>query len=87
MDAISYTAFRNNLRSCIDEVVADSTPLIVTSRQEGSNVVVLSQRDYDNLMENFAVASDAELMDKLRKSAHQFAAGDVVVHELVNPDA
>lgn len=87
MKTVSYSDFASNLRECLDSVIDDSEPLMVTGNGGGPSAVVLCQRDYDNLMENLAVASDAELMGKLRGSARQLGEGNVVVHELIDPDA
>lgn len=87
MNTVSYSEFAGTLCECLDSVIDDSEPLIVAGGRGGSNVVVLCQRDYDNLMENLAVASDSELMDKLRRSAWQLEEGNVVVHDMIDPDA
>lgn len=86
MPTVTYSSFRSNLRSCIDRVASDSAPLIVTSKNPDSNVVVMSERDYENLMENFYIMSNKELMTKLRKSSEQFRSGNVVISDLADDD-
>lgn len=46
MDAISYTAARNNLARTIDKVNEDHSPIIIT-RQKGKSAVLISLDDYN----------------------------------------
>ena len=50
MARVSYTQFRNNLASYMDEVCDGRAPLVVT-RQNARSVVLMSEEDYDGLME------------------------------------
>jgi len=50
MAHVSYTQFRNNLASYMDEVCDGRAPLVVT-RQNARSVVLMSEEDYDGLME------------------------------------
>ncbi|WP_158592482.1 type II toxin-antitoxin system Phd/YefM family antitoxin [Lactobacillus sp. ESL0228] len=54
MEAVSYTEFRRNFKHYILEVNEDSTALLVTNRDDTENdAVLLSKRDYDNIMDSF----------------------------------
>lgn len=86
MDAVSYSTFRRNLRSYLDKTRDDAEPLLVTSKDPDSNVVVINARDYDNLMENLYVLSNPYLTEKLTKSVEQFRRGNVRIHELEDDD-
>lgn len=86
MQTGAYSAFRSNLRSCIDEVVNDSTPLVVTSNNPSANVVVMSESDYENLVENFFIISNEELVGRLRKSSEQFRSGSTLIHDVADDD-
>ena len=86
MNAVSYSTFRRNLRSYLDKTRDDAEPLLVTSKDPDSNVVVINARDYDNLMENLYVLSNPYLTEKLTKSVEQFRRGDVRIHELEDDD-
>jgi len=48
----TYSDFRLKLKSYLDDVFKSKSPLFVT-RTKGENVVVLSQSDYDSIMETF----------------------------------
>ena len=50
MAHVSYTQFRNKLASHMDEVCDGRAPLVVT-RQNARSVVLMSEQDYDGLME------------------------------------
>lgn len=48
MNAISYTAARENLASTMDRVCEDHTPVVIT-RNRDQSVVMLSLADYESL--------------------------------------
>lgn len=50
MAHVSYTEFRQGLASFMDEVCDSRAPLTVT-RQKGRSVVVLSEEEYESMME------------------------------------
>ena len=51
MNAISYTAARENLASTMDRVCTDHTPVIIT-RNRDQSVVMLSLEDFESLEES-----------------------------------
>ncbi len=50
MNAITYTAARENLASTMDKVCADHDPVIIT-RNRDQAVVMMSLEDYESLQE------------------------------------
>ena len=50
MNAITYTAARENLASTIDKVCNDRDPVIIT-RKRNQSVVLISLEDYESLEE------------------------------------
>jgi len=50
MEAITYTAARQNLAKTMEKVCKDRTPIIVTRKTYGS-VVIMSLEDYEALEE------------------------------------
>ena len=50
MAHVSYSELRNNLASYMEEVCDDRAPLVVT-RQNARSVVIMSEEDYEGLME------------------------------------
>lgn len=67
MDATNLTDFRNNIRKYLDKVIDDSDNLTIT-RPHGRNVVVMSQADYDNLIENMYIIGNPSNRKHLDKS-------------------
>ena len=47
---ISYSKLRNNLKSVLDQVCADHEPMLI-ERQNGEDVVLISQEDYSSWAE------------------------------------
>jgi len=52
MQVTTYTNFRQKLKSYLDKVRDNHTPLYVTSAK-GEDVVVLSKSDYESMEETF----------------------------------
>jgi len=52
MKITTYTAFRQNLKAFLDNVLLEHSPLFVT-RANGDDVVVLSKADYESMQETF----------------------------------
>jgi antitoxin YefM len=52
MEITTYTSFRKQLKSYLDKVKTNHTPLFVT-RANGDDVVVLSKADYESMEETF----------------------------------
>ena len=75
MEAVTYDAFRDSLRAYIDKMRDGAEPVLVTGEDPESNVVVMSVRDYDNLIENLCVLSNGYLSDKIERGLTQARAG------------
>ena len=75
MKAVTYTAFRQNLKQHMRSARDDADTILVTNNDPSENVVVMSQRDYESLMETVRVRGMA-----------QVARGDVSVHDLIEVD-
>jgi len=55
------------------QVNEDAETLIVTTKDVGDTVVVLSKRDYDSIQETLRVLSNNYVMDKIRRGEQQFS--------------
>lgn len=86
MEAVSFSAFRKNLRAYLDKTRDDAEPIIVTSKDPSANVVVMNAADYDNLVENYYIQSDAGLMAKLRRGMNAASRGELTAHDLIDDD-
>ncbi len=83
MIAINYTTAREHFKQYCDAAVHDSETIIVTRKQD-ENVVILSEAEYNNLMENLYVRSDKADYDRLLKSIEQLKRGKGKKRELVD---
>ena len=82
MIAINYTAARQNLRQYCDKTVEDFETIIIT-RERGENVVLMSESEYNNMLENLYVRSNPEDYNELLESIRQLKKGMGKPRELV----
>ena len=83
MFAVNYSKLRNDLKKYCDSANDDFETIIVT-RKSGGNVVLLSEAEYNNLMENLYTRSDPEYYKKLLKSIDELKSGKVMKTELID---
>jgi len=69
MKAISYSEARENLKSVIDQVVADRAPIAIT-RQRGEGAVLVSESEWASIEDTLYLlrspANAARLLDAVR---------------------
>ena len=85
MNAISYTAARENLASTMDRVCADHSPVIIT-RNRDQSVVMLSLEDYESLEETAYLMRSPANAKRLFEGIEALESGQGLVRE-VNLDA
>jgi len=68
MDTISVNKFRENLKSFVERVVTDHSPLKVT-RRNGDDFVVVSADDWEREQETLYVLQNNDLMKQIAASA------------------
>lgn len=83
MEAVTYSNFRQNLRSYMKQINEDSDTLIVTSKDVEDTVVVMSKRDYDAMQESMRTLSNTYVMEKIRRGDEQFRAGEANIREVI----
>lgn len=76
MDSVSVNKFRDNLKSFVEQIVADHVPLKVT-RRSGDDFVVVSADDWAREQETLYVLQNSSLMKQIADSAktHRESAG------------
>jgi antitoxin YefM len=84
MRAISYSEARENLKSVIDQVVADSTPIAIT-RQRGKGAVLVSEDDWASIEETLYLLRSPRNAARLLDAVRGFEAGDGIERELIDP--
>ena len=78
MLAVNFTNMRDNFKTYCDKVNDDYETVIIT-RKDNRNVVMISQDEYNNLMENLFIMSDKKYYDNLVKSREQLEKGMTVI--------
>ncbi|NBO32295.1 MAG: type II toxin-antitoxin system prevent-host-death family antitoxin [Cyanobacteria bacterium WB6_1B_304] len=81
MDAISYTAARQNLAKTMDRVCSDHEPIIITRNNEPS-VVMISLEDFNALEETAYLHRSPKNAKRLLESIAQLEAGGGTEKEL-----
>ena len=85
MEAIAYANLRQNLNACLDKVVQNQNPLIITRKNKVS-VVLISADEYSSLIETNYLLSNRANADHLRKSIAQHKNGKVKSREIHEDD-
>ena len=67
MDSISVNKFRDNLKSYVEQIVTEHTPLKVT-RRSGEDFVVVSADDWEREQETLLVLQNKSLMKQIEAS-------------------
>ncbi len=79
----NYSNVRNYFKDYCDKVIKDYETIIIT-RQRGDNVVLMSEAEYNNLMENLYVRSDPAYYNELLTSIEQLKKGKGKKRELID---
>lgn len=77
MLAINFTSMRENFKTYCDKVTDDYETIIIT-RKDNRNVVMISQDEYNNIMENLFIMNDKKYYDRLVESRKQIERGEIV---------
>lgn len=84
MAHVSYSQLRNNLASYMDEVCDDRAPLFVT-RQNARSVVLMSEEDYEGLMETVHLLKSPANAARLLRSINDADQGKLIEREPAEP--
>lgn len=82
MIAVSNSLVRDNFEKYCDVAVEDSEAVFVTRGQK-ETVVILSESEYNNLLENLHIRSNPRNYARLLQSIDQLESGRGKVRELV----
>lgn len=84
MSHVSYSKLRNNLASYMDEVCDSRAPLVVT-RQNARSVVLISEEDYEGLMETVHLLKSPANAARLLRSIRDAGRGKLKARAIVEP--
>jgi antitoxin YefM len=82
MNAISYTAARNNLAKTMDKVNDDHTPVLIT-RQNGSPAVLIALEDFHAYEETAYLMTSPPNAKRVRRAVRQLEAGKGKTRKLI----
>lgn len=83
MQAVTYSAFRRDLKAHMRAARDDADTILVTNNDPSENIVVMSQRDYESLMETVRIYENPYLYEKIMRGDKSVSAGDFSAHELI----
>lgn len=86
MATISYTDFRRRLAKYMDDVWDSRAPLRVT-RQNARPVIVLSEDEYDGMVETLHLLRSPANAERLLRSITSAAAGQLTERDVVEEPA
>ena len=86
MASVSYTELRGNLAAYMDQVCDDRAPLVVT-RQNARSVVMISEEEYEGLIETVHLLKSPVNAARLLRSIEEADKGKLVAHELIEHDS
>ncbi|MFL6826792.1 MAG: type II toxin-antitoxin system Phd/YefM family antitoxin [Bradyrhizobium sp.] len=84
MAHVSYSELRNNLASYMDEVCDNRAPLVVT-RQNARSVVLMSEDDYEGLIETVHLLKSPANAARLLRSIKDADEGKLTEREIIEP--
>jgi antitoxin YefM len=83
MIAVNYSTVRNNFKDYCEKASKDFEAIIVT-RERGENVVLISESEYNNLLENLYIRSDPDYYNELLRSIEQLKKGKGRKQDLID---
>jgi antitoxin YefM len=86
MSHVSYTELRSKLAKYMDQVCDSRTPLHVT-RQNARAVVMVSEDEYEGIMETLHLLQSPANAARLLRSIEEADKGQLVEHELLEEPA
>ena len=78
MVAVNYSTIRNNLKTYCDKA-SDDGEIVIVTRKEEKNIVILSMEQYNQLQKQVANATYLTMLDK---SMDQIKNGGIVVKDI-----
>ena len=83
METITYLDFRKELKKYFDKATEDAEPIIIT-RKENRNAVLISEKIYNNMIENQFVLGNPTNLKWLEKSRRQVGSFKISQHDLTD---
>ena len=84
MGHVSYTDLRTNLAKYMDEV-CDSRASLHITRQNARTVVMVSEEEYEGMVETLHLLRSPKNAERLRRSIKAAEAGKLIERNLIEP--
>lgn len=78
MIAVNYTNVRENLKTYCDKV-NDNNETVIITRKDNKNVVLISQYEYNNMLESIKIMKDPKYFIELYKSIKKLESNDEII--------
>lgn len=85
MIATNYSTLRENMKLLLDKVT-DDYEIITVTRKDNKNVVIMSEEEYNNLLENMYIVADRANHDWIMQSKSQLDKGSFTKQDLIEDD-
>lgn len=82
MLAVNYSELRNNLKDYCDRTI-DNLETVLVTRKNNRNVVMISLEEYNNLVENSYIMSDADYYKDLIQRAKDVEDDKIIEKKLI----
>lgn len=77
MIATNFNNMRNNFNEVCNKIIQDSDIAVIT-REDAENVVLMSQSQYENMMENLYIRNSKNNYEWLKESIKQAEEGNLI---------
>jgi len=81
MRAINYSCLRENLKTYFDKINDDSETIVVT-RKDNRNIVMISEDEYNNMLENRYILENKHNYDILLNAKNELESGGGIYQNL-----
>jgi len=82
MIATSFSKVRQNFKKYCDKTEQDFETIVIT-RERGENVVMMSESQYNNMLENLYIRSNSKFYNELLESIKQINEGKYQERKLI----
>ncbi len=86
MQTMSYSAFRTNLSSVMDDVNNDHKPVLIT-RQNGKPAIIISVEDFESFQETAYLMSSPVNAARLNQAMLDIENGATQTHDLLDDNS
>jgi len=83
MSTITYSDARKNFKKILDQVHENSEAIVI-SRKNSENAVIMSEQEYESLMETIYLLRSPKNAERLLESIKQIEKNDATERELMD---